>query len=138
EKGLEIIRTLRGWTSGLCVPHFVIDAPGGGGKIPLLPEYVQRITSREVVLRNYVGKEYRYPLPGARRDGRNGKRVPPRPLWELALLDARGRGGSGVPPRSPRSPCHAEPAELTQSRGVSSHAEPRRARSLCRAGLRSS
>src|SRR2546430_10057017 len=36
EKGLEIIRALRGWTSGLAVPHFVIDAPGGGGKIPLL------------------------------------------------------------------------------------------------------
>src|SRR2546426_8334233 len=42
EKGLEIIRALRGWTSGLAVPHFVIDAPGGGGKIPLLPEYVER------------------------------------------------------------------------------------------------
>ncbi len=37
EKGLEIIQALRGWTSGLAVPHFVIDAPGGGGKIPLLP-----------------------------------------------------------------------------------------------------
>ena len=36
-KGLEIIEALRGWTSGLAVPHFVIDAPGGGGKIPLLP-----------------------------------------------------------------------------------------------------
>jgi lysine 2,3-aminomutase len=44
EKGLEIIKNLRGYTSGLCVPHFVIDAPGGGGKIPLLPEYIQRIT----------------------------------------------------------------------------------------------
>ena len=40
-KGLEIIEALRGWTSGLAVPHFVIDAPGGGGKIPLLPEYVK-------------------------------------------------------------------------------------------------
>lgn len=88
EKGLEIIRALRGWTSGLCVPHFVIDAPGGGGKIPLLPEYVQRITTREIVLRNYAGKEYRYPLPGARRNGRNGKRVQAAPLEELVLLDA--------------------------------------------------
>src|SRR5881227_2215695 len=41
QKGLEIIQALRGWTSGLAVPQFVIDAPGGGGKIPLLPEYVQ-------------------------------------------------------------------------------------------------
>jgi lysine 2,3-aminomutase len=60
EKGLEIIKALRGWTSGLAVPHFVIDAPGGGGKIPLLPEYVQSITDEEVVMRNYTGKEYRY------------------------------------------------------------------------------
>jgi hypothetical protein len=63
QKGLEIIQALRGWTSGMAVPHFVIDAPGGGGKIPLLPEYVQAITEDEVILRNYAGKEYRYPLP---------------------------------------------------------------------------
>jgi lysine 2,3-aminomutase len=63
QKGLEIIQALRGWTSGMAVPHFVIDAPGGGGKIPLLPEYVQAITENEVILRNYAGKEYRYPLP---------------------------------------------------------------------------
>ena len=60
-KGLEIVRGLRGWTSGLAVPHFVIDAPGGGGKIPLLPEYVERITEDEVVLRNYQGDRYIYP-----------------------------------------------------------------------------
>ena len=63
EKGLEIIEALRGWTSGLAVPHFVIDAPGGGGKIPLLPEYVQSITDEEVVLRNYAGKRYVYKQP---------------------------------------------------------------------------
>jgi lysine 2,3-aminomutase len=62
-KGLEIIRALRGWTSGLAVPHFVIDAPGGGGKIPILPDYVQAITDREIVLRNYAGRTYRYVLP---------------------------------------------------------------------------
>jgi lysine 2,3-aminomutase len=63
EKGLEIIQALRGWTSGLAVPHFVIDAPGGGGKIPLLPEYVVKLTDKEVVLRNYAGKIYRYSQP---------------------------------------------------------------------------
>jgi hypothetical protein len=63
EKGIEIIRALRGWTSGLGVPHYVIDAPGGGGKIPILPEYVQSVSETEVVLRNYAGQEYRYPLP---------------------------------------------------------------------------
>ena len=64
EKGLEIIRALRGWTSGLAVPHFVIDAPGGGGKIPLLPEYVESISDDAVVLRNYAGKQYVYRQPG--------------------------------------------------------------------------
>ncbi len=65
EKGLEIIRGLRGWTSGLAVPHLVIDAPGGGGKIPLLPEYVESIDEDEVVLRNYRGERYSYPQPRA-------------------------------------------------------------------------
>ncbi len=61
EKGLEIIQEgLRGWTSGLAVPHFVIDSPGGGGKIPLLPQYVESINDRQVVLRNYEGKRFVY------------------------------------------------------------------------------
>jgi len=61
EVGLQIIEALRGHTTGFAVPQFVIDAPGGGGKIPLLPEYVVRFNSKEVVLRNFEGKEYRYP-----------------------------------------------------------------------------
>lgn len=65
EKGLEIIKALRGWTSGLAVPHFVIDAPGGGGKIPLLPQYVLKVTDEEIVLRNYAGKIYRYRQPSS-------------------------------------------------------------------------
>jgi lysine 2,3-aminomutase len=60
EAGLHIIRSLRGWTSGLAVPHFVIDCPGGGGKVPLLPRYVESISDREVVLRNYEGKRFTY------------------------------------------------------------------------------
>jgi lysine 2,3-aminomutase len=63
EKGLEIVKALRGWTSGLAVPHFVIDAPGGGGKVPLLPEYVEEITDDEVVFRNYEGKRFVYKQP---------------------------------------------------------------------------
>jgi lysine 2,3-aminomutase len=62
-KGLEIVRALRGWTSGLAVPHYVIDAPGGGGKIPLLPEYVEAMDDDQVVLRNYAGKTYVYQQP---------------------------------------------------------------------------
>ncbi|MGB9893571.1 MAG: KamA family radical SAM protein [Candidatus Saccharicenans sp.] len=61
EKGLEIYQGLRGWTSGLAVPQYVIDAPGGGGKIPLIPEYVQSISDEKVVLRNYAGEIYVYP-----------------------------------------------------------------------------
>jgi lysine 2,3-aminomutase len=63
EKGLEIVKALRGWTSGLAVPHFVIDAPGGGGKVPLLPEYVEEINEDEVVFRNYEGKRFVYRQP---------------------------------------------------------------------------
>ncbi|MBI4499867.1 MAG: KamA family radical SAM protein [Gemmatimonadetes bacterium] len=63
ETGLEIVKGLRGWTSGLAVPHFVIDAPGGGGKIPLLPEYVEEITDEQVVMRNFRGKRYVWKQP---------------------------------------------------------------------------
>ncbi|HTA74062.1 MAG TPA: KamA family radical SAM protein [Gemmatimonadaceae bacterium] len=67
EKGLEIIEALRGWTSGLAIPHFVIDAPGGGGKVPLLPEYVEEITDDRVVFRNFRGQRFEYKQPGAAR-----------------------------------------------------------------------
>ncbi|MGB8957705.1 MAG: hypothetical protein WCC00_01710, partial [Candidatus Aminicenantales bacterium] len=61
EKGLEIMESLRGWTSGLAVPYYCIDAPGGGGKIPVLPKYLQSITDEQVVLRNYAGELFIYP-----------------------------------------------------------------------------
>ncbi len=64
EKGLEIIEKLRGHTSGLCVPHFMIDLPGGGGKIPLLPEYVQKKEPHRWLIRNYEGKSFEYPIKG--------------------------------------------------------------------------
>jgi lysine 2,3-aminomutase len=60
-KGLEIIRGLRGHTSGYGVPNFVIDAPGGGGKIPLLPEYVLGWEAEGLVLKNYNDRTYCYP-----------------------------------------------------------------------------
>jgi len=63
ETGLAIMKALRGWTSGLANPHFVIDAPGGGGKVPLLPEYVESITEDEVVFRNFKGERYVYRQP---------------------------------------------------------------------------
>lgn len=62
RKGIEIIRKLRGQTTGYAIPQFVIDAPGGGGKIPINPEYVKEITDEQVVMRNFSGDEYKYPL----------------------------------------------------------------------------
>jgi lysine 2,3-aminomutase len=61
EKGLEIIRGLRGFTTGYAIPTYVVDAPGGGGKIPLMPDYVVGREDDSLVLRNYENKLYRYP-----------------------------------------------------------------------------
>jgi len=61
SKGLEIIKGLRGHTTGYAVPAYVIDAPGGGGKIPLLPEYVLGRNGHDLLLKNYQGRTYRYP-----------------------------------------------------------------------------
>jgi lysine 2,3-aminomutase len=65
RKGIEIIRSLRGHTTGYSIPQFVIDAPGGGGKIPINPDYVKEITNEAIVMRNFNGDEYRYPLTNA-------------------------------------------------------------------------
>lgn len=61
--GINIIEKLRGHTSGYAVPTFVVDAPGGGGKIPLGPSYFISIVEGRVVLRNYEGKIFEYPEP---------------------------------------------------------------------------
>ncbi|MFA4916650.1 MAG: KamA family radical SAM protein [Syntrophales bacterium] len=61
EKGLDIIRGLRGFTSGYGVPTYVVDAPEGGGKIPLVPDYVVCRENDALVLRNYEDRLFRYP-----------------------------------------------------------------------------
>jgi len=63
EKGLQIIKGLRGHTTGYAVPTYVIDAPGGGGKIPLLPEYFLGRDGENLLLKNYEDRCYRYPDP---------------------------------------------------------------------------
>ena len=63
EKGLEIIRQMRGHTTGYAIPQFVVDAPGGGGKIPLLPDYVVGRDGNDLLLTNFEGGVYRYPDP---------------------------------------------------------------------------
>lgn len=63
DKGIEIIEALRGHTTGLAVPTFVVDAPGGGGKIPVMPNYVITRGENKVVLRNYEGVITTYTEP---------------------------------------------------------------------------
>lgn len=60
QKGLEIMAGLRGHLSGLCVPYYMIDLPGGGGKVPLLPEYVTEKEGGRIEVVNFEGKSYIY------------------------------------------------------------------------------
>ena len=66
-KGIEIIEGLRGHTTGYAVPQFVIDAPGGGGKVPINPDYVLNTTDEKIVFRNYEGKIFEYPETGGEK-----------------------------------------------------------------------
>jgi lysine 2,3-aminomutase len=61
RKGLEIMEDLRGHTTGYAIPQYVIDAPGGGGKVPVNPEYVLNRNDDRVLIRNYEGKIFEYP-----------------------------------------------------------------------------
>ena len=61
RKGMQIMETLRGHTTGYAVPTYVIDAPGGGGKIPVAPEYVLSRNADRVVIRNFEGEVFEYP-----------------------------------------------------------------------------
>lgn len=64
EKGLEIVTALRGHTSGMAVPHFVIDAPQGGGKVAILPQdTLLHLGDDEVIVKNYEEKIFKYPQP---------------------------------------------------------------------------
>jgi lysine 2,3-aminomutase len=60
QRGLEIMRGLRGYTSGMAIPHYVIDLPGGKGKVPLLPDDV-KVEEGRLLLRNYLGEVVEYP-----------------------------------------------------------------------------
>lgn len=62
-KGLEVIEGLRGHTSGLAIPTYVIDAPGGGGKIPVMPNYLLSMSDHKIILRNYEGYVTTYEEP---------------------------------------------------------------------------
>jgi lysine 2,3-aminomutase len=81
-KGLEIMEQLRGHTTGYAVPTYVIDAPGGGGKVPINPEYVLCRNAGRVLIRNFEGKVFEYP---ENADGRPCGQ-PPQRLDEAELV----------------------------------------------------
>lgn len=70
QTGIDLVRSLHGHTTGYAVPMYMIDAPGGGGKVPVSPDYRVGRIDDDLVLENYAGKKYRY------RDPRPGLRVP--------------------------------------------------------------
>ncbi len=73
QKGLDILKDLMGHISGMAVPYFVIDAPGGGGKVRLLPNSVVEHNADEVVITNYEGKIFRYNQANGKNGSTNGK-----------------------------------------------------------------
>jgi lysine 2,3-aminomutase len=63
QKGIDIVGALRGHTTGLAVPHFAVDLPGGGGKVTLQPEYAVERRAGETLFRNFRGESFAYPEP---------------------------------------------------------------------------
>jgi len=94
EKGLEIIRGLRGHTTGYAVPTYVIDAPRGGGKIPLLPEYVCGRDENGLLLRNYEGRMLYYPDPGGEIGSRRFQGDGPKSRMAAAQATPLARHGA--------------------------------------------
>jgi len=93
ETGIQIMEGLRGHTSGLGVPTFVVDVPGGGGKIPVSPNYILSWSEDEIVLRNYEWKtfHYRNPRPNKLRAAKAQKPVSS-PV-EVPVLVSNGSNG---------------------------------------------
>ncbi len=87
EVGIKIIEGMRGHTSGLAVPSFVVDLVNGGGKVPLQPNYVLSMTKDELLLKNYEGKVFRYRNPNS-RNHREDVAVPVSGVVASLLADA--------------------------------------------------
>ena len=91
ETGLKIIEGMRGYTSGIAIPTYVVDLPGGGGKVPLQPEYLLSQTGDVLTFRNYQGRIFHYREPkligqGPAKNGqRNGRKARP-VLTQLMLF----------------------------------------------------
>jgi lysine 2,3-aminomutase len=82
RKGLEIMENLRGHTTGYAAPQYVIDAPGGGGKVPINPDYILSRNRDRVVIRNFEGRIFEYP------EGEDGTPLtaPPKEIEEAELV----------------------------------------------------
>jgi len=96
-KGVEIIEKMRGHTSGLSIPTFVVDVPGGGGKVPLQPFYLISASDREVLLRNYEGMIVKYYNPAG-----SGPEIPPKGNGGSHGRNGNGNGKARVPDSAAR------------------------------------
>jgi lysine 2,3-aminomutase len=115
SRGIEIMEMLRGHTTGFAVPTFVVDAPGGGGKIPVMPNYVIAMTPEKVILRNYEGVICSYAEPTA----------PQRPEGDCPLCHTDHRQLEGVGGLLYGARRTIEPADLPRrqrAQGGHSHA----------------
>jgi lysine 2,3-aminomutase len=74
QTGLKVIEHLRGYTTGLAVPLLMIDGPGGKGKTPVMPDYVQRLSDSGAMMKNYRGEEFIYPNPRQDEVGENDRK----------------------------------------------------------------
>ncbi len=99
-KGIEIIEGLRGHTSGYAIPQYVIDAPGGGGKVPINPSYVLYHDEEKVVIRNYEGKVFEYPELAAEKAAALVNTPLPNCAMTQSALPAAG-GNNVSPPLLP-------------------------------------
>jgi lysine 2,3-aminomutase len=89
ETAMELYRGLRGWMSGMCVPHLVLDAPGGGGKVPIEPSYLEHLDAEHAIVRTYRGARIAYPQPRER-----DCRVPYDDVYFAGIPDDDDREGS--------------------------------------------
>jgi len=99
RKGIEIMEYLRGRIGGIAIPTFVVDAPNGGGKIPVLPNYIVSMSPSHTVLRNYQGMLVNYPEPCAQQVSAEPDPNKYSGVWELAS----GRKSFIAPARNHRS-----------------------------------
>ena len=96
SKGIEIMEALRGHTSGYCIPTFVVDAPGGGGKTPVMPNYLISETPRKVILRNFEASSPPTPSPSTMSRIATATSAPARRRWRRPAWHGSPRAPSSA------------------------------------------